>query len=437
MSIITFLFLFVVVLIVTRTRAAAAEVSLSAGAARTDITPDPAMPNWVDGRPYDGVLDPLTLRGLVLSDGKTEFALICWDLIDVTEECAASVRRAVHGATGIPEAHVLMAASHTHSSPRSPYAASTFPGRKSERLRGILDDPVFRAWSERLPGQCADVLKRAQGRRQPVTLNIGRANASEWLFNRRPLDPDGNVVTMFRPKDPHTLPDGLRFGPLDPTLTVLTLRNAAGANVATLYSVPCHPVSIYPHHRGVSADWPGPANERVSEVLGGETFFLQGCAGDIVPARRGEEARAKMARFFAKRTIAAARSSHSLPSSPLRIATRVAGLPLVSDARKLAGADVRPVELQAVVCGPFGLAVIPGEPLNGLAREIQARSPLPHTLVIGYANGRGVSYVGLPGEKARGGYEAGAGQGTEEAGDFIVQTAVRLLQETVDGTSEG
>ncbi len=432
MSMIACLFLFIAVFFFTRTREAAAEVSLSAGAARTDITPDPAMPNWVDGRPYDGVLDPLTLRGLVLSDGKTEFALICWDLIDVTEECAASVRRAVHGATGIPDTHVLMAASHTHSSPRSPYAASTFPGRKSERLRGILDDPVFRAWSERLPGQCADVLKRAQGRRQPVTLNIGRANASEWLFNRRPLDPDGNVVTMFRPKDPQTLPDGLRFGPLDPTLTVLTLRNGAGANVATLYSVPCHPVSIYPHHRGVSADWPGPANERVSEVLGGETFFLQGCAGDIVPARRGEEARAKMARFFAKRTIAAARISHSLPSSPLRIATRVAGLPLVSEARQQAGADVRPVELQAVVCGPFGLAVIPGEPLNGLAREIQARSPLPHTLVIGYANGRGVSYVGLPGEKARGGYEAGAGQGTEEAGDFIVQTTLRLLSEAAE-----
>ena len=426
MSIVTSLFLFVVVLIVTRTRAAAAEVTLSAGAARTDVTPDPAMPNWVDGSPYDGVLDPLALRGLVLSDGSTEFALICWDLIDATEECVIDVRRAVHGATGIPEPHVLVAASHTHSSPRSPFAASTFPGRRSAVLRAILDDPVFRAWSERLPGQCADVLKQARDRRQPVTLNIGRANASEWLFNRRPLDPNGNVVTMFRPRDPHALPDGLRFGTLDPTLTVLTLRNAAGANVATLYSVPCHPVSIYPHHRGVSADWPGPANERVSEALGG-----------VVPVMRGEEARAKMARFFAERAIAAARSSHSLPSSPLKTATGVAGLPLTLDARKQAGADVRPVELQVLVCGPFGLAVIPGEPLNGLAREIQARSPLPHTLVIGYANGRGVSYVGLPGEKARGGYEAGAGQGTEEAGDFIVQTAVRLLQETVDGTSEG
>ena len=200
MSILTCLFLFVVVLHFTRTRAAATEITLAAGVARTDITPDPAMTNWVDGRPYDGVLDQLTLRGLVLSDGSTEFALICWDLIDATEECVIDVRRAVRGATGIPDTHILVAASHTHSSPRSPFAASTFPGRRSERLRAILDDPVFQAWSRRLPGRCADVLKRAQDRQQPVTLNIGRANVSEWLFNRRPLDPDGNVVTMFQPE---------------------------------------------------------------------------------------------------------------------------------------------------------------------------------------------------------------------------------------------
>ena len=427
MSMLAVLFLLAAVLHFTRSRASAAEVAFAAGAARTDVTPDPAMVNWVDGRPYDGVLDPLTVRGLVLSDGATEFGLICWDLIDATEECVIDVRRSVSGATGIPEAHILVAASHTHSSPRSPFARSTFTGRKSERLRAILDDPVFEAWSRRLPGQCAEVLKRARSRLQPVTLNIGRANVSEWLFNRRPLDPKGNVVTMFRPGDPHTLPDGLRFGLLDPTLTVLTLQDPDNVNVATVYSLPCHPVSIYPFHRGVSADWPGPANERISEVLGGETFFLQGCSGDIVPAARGQEARTKMARFFAERAIAAAGNSHRLPSSPLRISTGIVGLPLVSEAQKKAGADIRPVEIQVIVCGPFGLAVLPGEPLNGLAREIQARSPLPHTLVIGYSNGRGVSYVGLPGEKAKGGYEAGAGQGTEEAGDFMIQTAIRLL----------
>jgi hypothetical protein len=69
--------------------------------------------------------------------------------------------------------------------------------------------------------------------------------------------------------------------------------------------------------------------------------------------------------------------------------------------------------------------------LIGLAIAIQARSPFPHTLVLGYSNGYGVQYVGLPGEKARGGYEMGtAGSGVDECGGLLVEAAVRLLEAT-------
>ncbi|OGG54652.1 MAG: hypothetical protein A3F84_13815 [Candidatus Handelsmanbacteria bacterium RIFCSPLOWO2_12_FULL_64_10] len=400
---------------------------LKAGTGRADITPDPAMTNWVDMKPYDGVLDRIAVRALAVGDGETEAVFVCWDLIDAGEEAVAQVRRAVREATGVPETHVLVAASHTHSAPRSPFTgASLTPGR-GERMRPLLQDPVYRAWAERLPGVCAEVAQRAKGVSRPVNIAVGRANAGEWLFNRRPVDPEGKVVTMFQPKDPHSLPDGLRFGPVDPTLTVLTFQDPEGKTVATLFSVPCHSVSIYPHHRGVSADWPGPACAQISAALGGEALFLQGCAGEVVPGRRGEEARAEMARFFAGRALAAVGQRHPLPSAPLRVARRTAGIPLTPEAS--AGGDIRPVEIQVIARGPFALVTLPGEPLNGLAREVQARSPFPHTLVVGYANGRGVGYVGLPGEKARGGYEAGAGRGTEEAGLFLIETAVRLLKE--------
>jgi hypothetical protein len=406
---------------------------LYAGAASADITPDPAMTNWVDMKPYDGVLDRVAVRALAVGDGETEAVFVCWDLIDAGEEAVAQVRRAVREATGIPEGHVLVAASHTHSAPRSPFTeASLTPGR-GERMRPLLEDPVYRAWAERLPGVCAEVARKAKGAARPVSLAIGRANAGEWLFNRRPVDPEGKVVTMFTPKDPHSLPDGLRFGPVDPTLTVLTFQDPEGRAVATLFSVPCHSVSIYPHHRGVSADWPGPACAHIGAALGGEALFLQGCAGEVVPGRRGEEARAEMARFFADRALAAAGQRHPLPAASLRMARGMVGIPLTPEARASAGEDLRPVEVQVVAYGKFALVTLPGEPLNGLAREVQARSPFPHTLVVGYANGRGVGYVGLPGEKARGGYEAGAGRGTEEAGLFLIETAARLLREAHQG----
>jgi hypothetical protein len=66
-----------------------------------------------------------------------------------------------------------------------------------------------------------------------------------------------------------------------------------------------------------------------------------------------------------------------------------------------------------------------------LGAAIRASSPFPQTLVMGYSNGNGAHYVGMPGEKARGGYEAGvAGAGTDECGTLMIEAAVRLLRET-------
>jgi neutral ceramidase len=411
-------------------------ITLSAGTARGDITPDPAMINWVDRKPYDGVLDQLDVRVLWLSDGGTDVAIVAWDLIDTMDEAVRNVRRAIHESTGIPDKHVIIGASHTHSGPRSPFTEATVPPKRAERMREILDDPVWQAWGAKLPATCAGLAEKAREAAKPVSLGIGRADAGEWLFNRRPIDAEGKVVTTFNPADPKVLPDGLRFSPLDPTLTVLVFEGADGKPVASLFSVPCHSVSIYPHHQGVSADWPGPACEHISNALGGETLFLQGCAGDIVPGRRGEAARRDMAKFFADRAVSAAGVRHPIPPAPLQTISSVAGLPLLPKARADAGCDFHPVEIHVVAIGPLALVTLPGEPLNGLAREITARSPFPHTLVVGYSNGYSVGYVGLPGEKAKGGYEAGAGRGTEEAGLIMIETAVRLLQETSQGDSE-
>ena len=88
-----------------------------------------------------------------------------------------------------------------------------------------------------------------------------------------------------------------------------------------------------------------------------------------------------------------------------------------------------------------GLAIVglPGEPLVGIAKAIQDRSDLPHTVVLGYTNGGALGYVGMPGELGRGGYESTMAWGTEESGLFLVETAVRLLSEVQDaqwGTPE-
>jgi len=404
--------------------------SFSAGIAQVDITPDPKMTNWVGHKPYDGVLEPIFARALVLADETNKVVLLCWDLVDARETAVARIRRAIARAIHVPALNILVHASHNHSAPWSP--PFDWPLLKAEQssLLPVTKDPAYVAWAERLMDASVKVVLQADAARRTAALEIGRAYAGDLIFNRRPPKPDGNVEMMFEPADPYALPNGLRFGPMDPTLTVLLLRDPQKQTIATLFHLPCHPVAIYPFHKGISSDWPGPVAAQIQSALGGLALFLQGCAGDIVPARRGLAAREKMSHIIAQRALAAAKQSHSLQPARLGSVSASVALPLTEAARRDTGRETFTSEVQIITCGPLALVGLPGEPLIDLAGAIQQRSPYPHTIVLGYSNGYGVQYVGMPGEKVRGGYEMGvAGAGTDECGGILVDTAVRLLQE--------
>jgi hypothetical protein len=340
------------------------------------------------------------------------------------------MRRAIAAETGIPASNVLIMATHTHSAPWSPVYEDKLLAHERKNLDLVHQDPLHQAWAADLERWTIKAVKQADLSKQPLTLGVGRAWVGEVLFNRRPRRPDGRVDTVFQPADPYVLPSGLRFGPVDPTLTLLVLHNPQGRPIGALFHVACHPVAVYPFHKGVSGDWPGAAATRLGSDLGGIAVFLQGCCGDIVPARRGLGARDQMAQLMAERALAASKQTLTLSLSPLQALSVRVALPLSEPARKELGQDTLEAEVQVLRLGSLALVALPGEPLSGLAERIGAQSPYPHTLVLGYANGYGVGYVGLPGEKARGGYEMSpVGAGADQCGGLLVETAVRLLQE--------
>ena len=67
--------------------------------------------------PSVGMLSELKAQALVLDDEKTTVALIAVDLLTVGEAFVAAVRRQVEEELGIPGEHVLISASHSHSTP--------------------------------------------------------------------------------------------------------------------------------------------------------------------------------------------------------------------------------------------------------------------------------------------------------------------------------
>jgi len=419
-------------LAVTGLAAPAEPVTLRAGAARAEITPPTTMLNWtlVPARPYGEVHDPLFARAVVLADGTSRLVLLQWDLLDAREFAVNRVRTAIRQATGIEPDHVIISASHNHSGPKSEMAAEPVLRREERTSRPVQNGPAYREWADALVGKCVELVRQADAAAQPVTLTIGRAYVGEWLFNRRPIRPDQTVASTLQPADPHVLGGGMRFGVVDPTLTVLGLRGANGQNVCTLFHVPMHAVAVYGAFKGISADWPGSVADLLREKLGGEPVFLQGCAGDIVPARRGFEAVEAMAALMADRAVAAEKAALKLAPARLRVARATIGLPATPMAAEDVNRATIEAEITAASLGPLAFVTLPGEPLQEIGTAIQQRSPFPHTLVLGYANGRGVGYIGLPGGKAKGGYEMSeVGGGTDEAGGFLVETAVRLLRE--------
>ncbi len=408
----------------------AADLSLSAGIAAVEITPPAEMMNWVYQKPYGEVHDPLFVRALVISDGTNRVALLSLDLVELRESLSAEVRAAIARDPGIRGDHVMLNSSHSHSAPFPSCGSETLTLPEQNLFRLLNGNAPYRAWAARLPGLCVEAVKKADARRQPATLGLARAWAGEVLFNRRPVCEDGTVKTTLRPDDPYALPEAQRFGPVDPTLTWLSVRDNAGKTLAAVFHLAVHSVSVYGEYHGISADWPGAVANRLRERLGAETMFLQGCAGDIVPWRRGLKNVEAMTALLAERALAAEANRHELPAAPIRALKAEVDLPYDQPARREAGLPAKHSEVQVITCGQLAIVALPGEPLTKIGMEIRERSPFPHTLVLGYSNDSGVQYVGVAGEIKRGGYEMGVWRlGEDQCGTILIDTAVRLLNE--------
>ncbi len=403
---------------------------LSVGTAREDITPPSGFRDWsTHGENFEGVISPLYVRACVVSDGVRRVVFLQWDLVNTRADGVAEVRGLIADAIGVPADHILVNASHDHSAPLAPFADRGLLPLDEEEAVLAPDAAMNRRWVEKLYRASVAAARAANASLAPVTLELSRASVPEWQYNRRPRRPDGTVTTIFEPQDPYTLAEGMRFGPMDPTVTVLAFRDPQRHSRVTLFSYPCHAVSVYPYSKAYSADWPGFAEDRIEAGVGGRAIFLQGCAGDLVPSRRGIAAAKEMGALIGARVSAAESGGLAIGVDRLEVASATARLPWNAAQRAKTGTDYGRAEVQVFGFGPVAIVALPGEPMIEIAMAIQGKSPFPHTLVLGYSNGGGAIYVGMPGELARGGYEttAGSALGTDQCGTVLIDTALSLL----------
>ena len=95
--------------------------TLRAGAAVRKITPKVGVSlrgYILQGKPVKTVHDDLNTRAIVVDDGKTRLAIVVTDMTTIPDYVYNRAKELAEKKTGIPQDHMLMAATHTHSSPR-------------------------------------------------------------------------------------------------------------------------------------------------------------------------------------------------------------------------------------------------------------------------------------------------------------------------------
>jgi neutral ceramidase len=221
----------------------AAVPQLRAGAAKVDVTP--AERELPPG--YDGILDHIYSRAVVIGDGTALAALISVDAGAVPDPIWTEVTRRLESELGIPTDNVLLTATHTHSVPRQDVGAYTDKIVESVRL----------------------------AKARLVDARVGYGTGVSYLnVNRNIIDPKTRRWWEGPNYD----------GPSDKTVAVIAFENAQGEPIAVYYNYAMHAVTVGQLDM-VSGDAPGTASKYIEDSFGGDIVALwsSGAAGDQNP----------------------------------------------------------------------------------------------------------------------------------------------------------
>jgi hypothetical protein len=157
------------------------------------------------------------------------------------------MRKAAASTVGIPAERIIISGNHTHAGPDT---IGVWGGVPTPYLAYIKDQMV---------GAVAD----AWANRTAATLWLGTTDATDIQSNQFSTDPNNQVM--------------------DHEMRVLQARDSGGEPVATLVNLSIHPTVMGGDNRLVSADWPGPAQEKLAAKYGGGAVAVVGSLGRSQP----------------------------------------------------------------------------------------------------------------------------------------------------------
>ena len=237
---------------------------LKAGFARVDVTPP--LGSYISGyykaRYAKGVLDPIELNALAVSDGTVIGLIIISDFIGVDRKYCEIIRRKIMERTGVDGTHIMLSALHQHTSVCI-----------DEMDQYTPNDHIY---MESLYRKYCDVAQMALADMKDAELCFDSAETAKPIaFIRRYVMKDGTVATNPFNRE-HEIDH--MYEPADNTVRLLRFKRE-GANDIAFVNFCTHPDVIGGEY--LSADWPGFVRRYVEQDLTDVScMLLNGVQGD-------------------------------------------------------------------------------------------------------------------------------------------------------------
>jgi len=239
------------------------------------VDASPLVGNPLAYEPTDGVLHPLSCRGVILVGEGQPIVLCAVDWIAIANDGQVEFRKALAEAAGTVPERVAVHVLHQHDAPRCDFSTDRMLAK-----RGINRAFYAADFDRDVMARAAAAVRTATARARPIThLGVGQAEVEMVASNRRILGPDGKVkhVRYTACKDPAVR--AMPVGTIDPVLRMLSFWNGDQA-VAVLTYYATHPQSYY--LTGLATpDFPGLARDQRQDATTVPHIHFNGAGGNI------------------------------------------------------------------------------------------------------------------------------------------------------------
>ena len=256
--------------------------AFKAGFAERDVTPDVGMEMMGNyGKQFGrSIHDPCKVRAVVFDDGTNRVVLVGLDSLIIQRESVVRVRKAVSDRCGIHGSHVLLGASHSHSSGPVGWV---MPGQY-DHASALVKELAYKqspcanpAYLRRFEQGIVDAVCAANDARVEARLCFGAGREEKVSFNRRLRMKDGTTFTHPGKGNPNNFEYA---GPIDPEVGVIGAWDTNGTLLGVVVNFSCHATTSPP---GFSANWIYYLEKTIRGALDSQApvVFLQGACGDI------------------------------------------------------------------------------------------------------------------------------------------------------------